>query len=94
MVGVVDRLSQKEKGSSWESGNAICYYGGSPGAIYSGKGSKGQYEYKETRKSLENGTELLVQINMLEGSVCFTIRTLEEIYNYEIRSPILKQKNR
>jgi hypothetical protein len=92
MVGVVDRLTQKEKIDSFTSGNAICY-SGFKGRINYGEG--GEWKYKENGDCLCEGMEVKVKVDMEAGTVTFTLKYPSKfVKTHSISSDILTQSNR
>ena len=73
VIGVVDRLTQRQERWSSHSGNAVCYYsGGDYGRIRYGQ--NGSYKYKETDVALSSqGDELRVEVDLDRGMATFSI---------------------
>ena len=89
MIGVVDRRTQKEAKSSYNSDNAVCCHGDvlGPGIHYA---NNGNHKYKATDISFKAGTKLRVKVELDKGMATFTIAGK----NFLVHSDILSDPNR
>ena len=90
-IGVVDRLTQREKAYSYDSGNAVCY-SGYPGTIYYGK--NGKLAWTHTGAKLEQWMQVRMKVELEKGVVTFTLKKGSQTQEFQQLSDILTQKNR
>jgi hypothetical protein len=78
-IGVVDRLTQRAKAYSYDSGNAVCY-SGYPGTIYYGK--NGKFAWTHTRVKLEQWIQVRMKVELEKGVITFTIKKGSEAQEF------------
>jgi succinate dehydrogenase/fumarate reductase flavoprotein subunit len=91
IIGVVDQLAQKEKISSYNSGNAICC-GGVSNRIWFVH--NGKCQYRGTGVRLRSGMKVSVEVNLPRQTVTFTIKEGDETHEFKQQSDILKESHR
>lgn len=85
MIGVVDKIKQRQKREFYDSGNAICFW---DHRIYYGMNNT--YKWKEVGITLEQGMKIEVKLDRSTSTVVFTLNNIA----HEIESDILSQPKR
>ena len=91
MIGVVDRLTQAKKQQSFDSGNAVCYYGYC-GNIHSG--NDGESSYTITGVKLKKEMKVEMEVELDKGMITFVLQDSSSKKKYQQKSDILSQSHR